>query len=427
MVMLMTKWTANLYRRSLPERQKLVAKERQLTPDQLATMQGQSDEQHNELIENYVMDYLVPEGVAVNLMVNNRQYVVPMATEEPSVVAAACNGAKRISASGGFQAPTQSRLVTGQVVVTGVKEPTDFKKWCQERQQTLLDVANAAHPSMKKRGAGAKQIRVRHNGKFMSLDVVVDVDQAMGANSVNTMAEAVGHYCQAHGWQVLAAILSNYATDALQTVHCFVSNDQLATQAMPGKMVAQRIHELSELAQVDQYRAVTHNKGIMNGVDAVVLASGNDWRAVEAGAHAYAVHDGQYRGLSQWQLVDGGLKGTLTLPMTVGVVGGSIKLTQQSKINYQINQVQSAQELSAVATSVGLAQNLAALRALTTSGIQAGHMKLQYRSLALSVGATGEEISQLVARLERATQVDTTVATQLLAQLRKEEHDAGKI
>lgn len=423
----MTEWTHNLYQQPLKKRQQLVADHCHLTTSQLAAIWKHSSATHNELIENYIMDYSIPEGLVVGLQVNGQHYVVPMVTEEPSVVAAACNGAKRISQSGGFTAPRQSRLVTGQVVITNVKSPTTFTRWCQDHDRELLRVANAAYPSMKKRDAGAKQIRVHQSGRFMILDLLIDVDQAMGANIVNTMSEAVGHYCQQKGWSVLTAILSNYALDAVQKVTCFVSNDQLATRTMAGDVVAKQIGVLSELAQVDSARAVTHNKGIMNGIDAVVIASGNDWRSVEAGAHAYASRSGQYRGLSQWQVVDGGLQGTLALPITSGVVGGSIKLTHKSQINYQISQIQSAQELSAVAVSVGLAQNLAALRALATSGIQAGHMKLQYRSLALSVGATDDEVAPLVERLKAAPQVNSAVAKQLLMELRKEEQHAGKV
>lgn len=423
----MTEWTKDLYKKSLNQRQLLTSQHRRLTDQQQAFIKQHSNDTHNEMIENYIMDYAIPEGLVVDLQVNGHQYEVPMVTEEPSVIAAACNGAKRVSQSGGFKAPLQSRMVTGQVIVTEVKDPAVFRKWCTDHEEQLLTVANNAHPSMKKRGAGAQHIRVRQSERFMNLDVLVDVDQAMGANIVNTMAEAIGHYLTQHGWHILAAILSNYALDAVQSVQCFVNNDQLATRSMDGKTVAKRICELSELAQVDQFRAVTHNKGIMNGIDAVVIGSGNDWRSVEAGAHAYAARDGQYRGLSKWKIVNDGIKGTLAIPMTSGVVGGSIKLTQQSQINYQISKIDSAQELCAVAVSVGLAQNLAALRALATNGIQAGHMKLQYRSLALSVGAAGNEVSALVSRLEKTPQVTTMAAKQLLSQLRKEEHDAGKV
>lgn len=413
-------WMKGLYQKLVTERQRLIAKHCQLKPAEEQVFRDQTTSIHNELIENYVMDYQLPEGVALQLKVNGQQYVVPLATEEPSVIAAACNGAKRIAASGGFKAAQQTRIVRGQVLISDADEQ-QFSEWCQENHEQILQVANDAHPSMRKRGAGAKDYQVRRAGRFLSLDILIDVDQAMGANSVNTMAEAVGEYCHQHGWHVLAAILSNYAVDAVQIVKCLVHNDQLATKEMTGHQVAERIAALSEVAQADPYRAVTHNKGIMNGIDAAVIASGNDWRAVEAGAHAYAARDGQYRGLSQWHLADNGLEGILTIPLTVGVVGGSIKLTPQSKVNYQISQIQSAQELSAVIASVGLAQNLAALRALATTGIQSGHMKLQYRSLAISVGANTNEIEPLTELLRTVPKVDTAVAKQLLQQLRKEQ------
>ena len=326
-------WMKGLYQKSVTERQRLIAKHCQLTSTEEQTLRDQTTSINNELIENYVMDYQLPEGVAIQLKVNGQHYVVPMAIEEPSVIAAACNGAKRISASGGFQADPQTRIVRGQVLISDADEQ-QFSEWCQKNREVILQVANDAHPSMKKRGAGAKNYQVRRTGRFLSLDILIDVDQAMGANSVNTMAEAVGEYCQQHDWHVLAAILSNYAVDAVHTVKCLVHNDELATKKMTGHQVAERIAELSEVAQADPYRAVTHNKGIMNGIDAAVIASGNDWRAVEAGAHAYAARDGQYRGLSQWRLVNNGLEGMLTIPLTVGVVGGSIKLTPQSKVNY---------------------------------------------------------------------------------------------
>lgn len=416
----MTKWTSGLYRRSLAERQRLIQQHAQLSDQQATWLHDHSSARHNELIENYFMDYSLPEGLLVDLVVNDRSYTIPMVTEEPSVVAAACNGAKRVAQSGGFHAPRQARLVAGQVVITDIDDVASFQQWVHQNYATILQVANDSHPSMRERGAGAQQLRVRQTGDFINLDVLVDVDQAMGANTVNTMAEAVGRYCQKHGYHVLAAILSNYATDAVQTVSCQVDFDQLATKQMNGQTVAQRISQLSDLAQVDPYRATTHNKGIMNGIDAAIIASGNDWRSVEAGVHAYAARDGQYRGLSQWALNDHGLTGKIALPLTVGIVGGSIKLTSQSQLNYQINKIQSAQELSAVVASVGLAQNLAALRALATSGIQAGHMRLQYRSLAMSVGATGNEVPRLVWRLKHSSRVDTQVATQLLEEIRKE-------
>lgn len=375
----------------------------------------------NELVENYLTDYSLPEGVGLNLVVNGRQYVVPMVVEEPSVIAAASNGAQRVARSGGFHAPKQSRELVGQVVLTDVDDVAATKERILDQAAHLLAVANAAHPSMQRRGGGAKHLTVRTPADFVSVDLGIDVCQAMGANSVNTMAEAVARELTAQGYHVLVAILSNFATNSLQTVTCDVDFAQLATAKMTGKAVAERIARLSDLAQVDPYRAATHNKGIMNGIDAVMIGSGNDWRAIESGAHAYATRDGHYRGLSTWQVKAAGLHGELTLPLPVGVVGGSIGLNPQTKLNFQISTIQTAEELAAVTASIGLAQNLAALRALATTGIQAGHMKLQYRSLAVSVGATPAEVPLVAAKLAKSDHVDQERARQVLQAIRKEQ------
>lgn len=374
----------------------------------------------NELVENYLTDYSLPEGVGLNLVVNGQQYVVPMVVEEPSVIAAASNGAQRVARSGGFHAPKQSRELVGQVVLTDVEDVAATKERLQGQAAHLLAVANAAHPSMQRRGGGAKHLTVRTPGDFVSVDLGIDVCQAMGANSVNTMAEAVARELTAQGYHVLVAILSNFATNSLQTVTCDVDFAQLATAKMSGRAVAERIAQLSTLAQVDPYRAATHNKGIMNGIDAVMIGSGNDWRAIESGAHAYAARDGHYRGLSTWRVKETGLHGELTLPLPVGVVGGSIGLNPQTKLNFQISTIQTAEELAAVTASIGLAQNLAALRALATTGIQAGHMKLQYRSLAVSVGATPTEVPLVAAELAKSDHVDQERARQVLQAIRKE-------
>lgn len=416
----MNNWQHGFYRRSTGERQKILSSACQLPAGTVRSLAAHSSQLGDELVENYITDYSLPEGVALGLVVNKRQYVVPMVTEEPSVIAAASNGAKRVGRSGGFTAPHQQRKLVGQVVLRDVINPADTIAWLKEHQEEIIKVANDAHPSMQKRGGGAKELAIRTPGKFISIDLAIDVCQAMGANSVNTMVEAVGKYLTDHGYQVMVAILSNLATKSLQTATCDVEFAQLATPQLTGEEVAQRIIDLSDLAQVDPYRATTHNKGIMNGIDAVMVASGNDWRAIESGAHAYAARDGQYRGLSKWYLQDQRLHGEITLPLPVGVVGGSIGLNPQTRLNYQISQIKTAEELAAVAASLGLAQNLAALRALATTGIQAGHMKLQYRSLAVSIGATPHEIPQLVAALTKQNHVDQATAKTLLEKMRKE-------
>ncbi len=417
----MTDWQHGFYKLSADDRRQQLTKARQLSPIEEQVLANTSSDLGDELVENYITDYSLPEGVALNITVNNRQYVVPMVIEEPSVIAAASNGAHRVSRSGGFNAPQQDRQLVGQVVLDDVTDKAAVTSWLLKHQDEILTIANQAHPSMQARGGGAKSMKVRTPGDFISVDLGIDVCQAMGANSVNTMAEAVGKWLTGQGFHVITAILSNLATQSLQTATCKVDFRYLATPEMDGKEVAQRIARLSDLAQVDPYRAATHNKGIMNGIDAVMIASGNDWRAIESGAHAYAARDGQYRGLSTWEIQDDYLVGKIVLPLPVGVIGGSIGLNKMTKINYHISQIKSAEELAAVTASIGLAQNLAALRALTTTVIQAGHMKLQYRSLAASVGATPAEVPLVVARLKQRSHVDQALAKEILSTIRKDQ------
>lgn len=416
----MSNWQHGFYKVDPQMRRQRLAQGLHLPQSVTALLADHASALGNELVENYLTDYGLPEGVGLNLTVNGHEYVVPMVVEEPSVIAAASNGAKRVQASGGFTAPHQHRELVGQVVLTDVADVSEKVAKLTAQRDHLLAVANAAHPSMQRRGGGAQSLTVRTPGDFVSVDLGINVCQAMGANSVNTMAEAVGRELSAQGYHVLVAILSNLATNSLQTVSCDVDFNQLATKQLPGDRVAERIAKLSDLAQVDSYRAATHNKGIMNGIDAVMIASGNDWRAIESGAHAYATRDGHYRGLSTWTVRDGHLHGELTLPLPVGVVGGSIGLNPLTKANYQISKIQTAEELAAVTASIGLAQNLAALRALATTGIQAGHMKLQYRSLAVSVGATPAEVPLVVAQLAQQSHVDQETARQVLAKIRKD-------
>ncbi|MCC4382334.1 hydroxymethylglutaryl-CoA reductase, degradative [Limosilactobacillus reuteri] len=417
----MTDWQHGFYKLSADDRRQQLTEARHLSPMEEQVLANTSSDLGDELVENYITDYSLPEGVALNITVNNRPYVVPMVIEEPSVIAAASNGAHRVSRAGGFTAPQQERQLVGQVVLDDVTDKAATKAWLLEHQDEILTIANQAHPSMQARGGGAKSMKVRIPGDFISIDLGIDVCQAMGANSVNTMAEAVGKWLTDQGFHVITAILSNLATQSLQTATCKVDFRYLATPEMDGKEVAQRIARLSDLAQVDPYRAATHNKGIMNGIDAVMIASGNDWRAIESGAHAYAARDGQYRGLSTWEIQDDYLVGKIVLPLPVGVIGGSIGLNKMTKINYHISQIKSAEELAAVTASVGLAQNLAALRALTTTGIQAGHMKLQYRSLAASVGATPAEVPLVVAQLKQRSHVDQALAKEILSTIRKDQ------
>lgn len=419
----MTDKEKKFYQKTPTERRQLLGSQFNLTTEELKQMANDARPVGNQTIENYLTDYRLPEGVVTGLVVNGQTYTVPMAIEEPSVIAAACNGARMTAYAGGLTAPRQQRLMIGQVVIKDVANPYLFRNRLKKQEDEIVKVANEAYPSIQQYGGGATGIRVRCPEDFVVLDLLVNVVDAMGANIVNTMCEAVGRWLTAKGQTVVAAILSNYATDSLQSVSCSLDFADVATAQMKGDEVAARIADLSLLAQVDPYRAATHNKGIMNGIDAVMIASGNDWRAIESGAHAYAALEGQYRGLSTWHVVGDKLVGKMTLPMAVGTVGGSIGSRQLTVTNAKISQVKSAAELAAVAASVGLVQNLAALRALATSGIQAGHMKLQYRVVAMRAGATAEETAKLAARLSTLGQVDDEVAKTELAKMRKEQEN----
>ena len=290
-----------------------------------------------------------------------------------------------------------------------------------QRQDEFLAIANHAHPSIVKRGGGARWIRTRILADDMlSVDMAVDVQEAMGANMLNTMLEAVADEIRSTLHQdILMSILSNYATECLVSAHVEIPVTVLAKEKIDGATAAANIAQASRFAHLDPYRAATNNKGIMNGIDAVVIASGNDWRAIEAGAHAYAARDGQYRGLSQWRVDGDQLIGDLTMPMPVGSVGGSIKIVPLVKINHHLMKIESAVQLAQIIVAVGLGQNLAALYALVTDGIQRGHMRLQLKSLAASVGATKDEIPMLVNALEEQHARDSHTAEVLLKKIRE--------
>lgn len=372
------------------------------------------------MIENYLTQYQLPEGLALNYVVDQKEYLVPMVTEEPSVVAAASHGASIVKKAGGFLTSFKERLMIGQIVLEQVKDADKLAKKITELGDTLIEVANKAHPSIVSRGGGARKLDVRILADdLISVDLSVDVKEAMGANMLNTMLEACASYLrETFDADVLMSILSNYATKSLVTVTCEIPVSLLAKGEMSGEQIAQKIASASRLAQLDPYRATTHNKGIMNGIDAVVLASGNDWRAIEAGAHAYAAKDGTYRGLSTWELQEDKLCGKMTLPLPLGTVGGSIAIVPLVKLNHKLLNVSDAKELAKVVASVGLGQNLAALYALVTDGIQKGHMKLQLKSLAVAVGANESEVQAVVSKLLEKGARDSNTAKEVLKELR---------
>ncbi|MCC9762963.1 hydroxymethylglutaryl-CoA reductase, degradative, partial [Streptococcus agalactiae] len=356
----------------------------------------------NQMAENVIGRIALPFSLVPDVLVNGKVYQVPYVTEEPSVVAAASFAAKIIKRSGGFLTTVHNRKMIGQVALYDVQDSQHAKESILKQKPPLLEIANAAHPSIVKRGGGACDLTLEIKEDFLIVYLMVDTKEAMGANMVNTMMEALSSPLEdISKGKSLMSILSNYATESLVTATCRVDLRFLSRQKEEAIKLAQKMTMASQLAQIDPYRASTHNKGIFNGIDAIVLATGNDWRAIEAGAHTYAVKDGQYRGLSRWsyKVDDNCLEGTLTLPMPVATKGGSIGINPSVQLAHNLLGRPNAKELASIILSIGLAQNFAALKALVSTGIQAGHMKLQAKSLALLAGAKEEQISEVVKQL----------------------------
>ena len=373
----------------------------------------------NNLIENQISEFELPMGLARNFVVNGHTYQVPMVTEEPSVVAAASNGAK---IAGEFTAEVIQRLMRGQIVFYDIQAPEKVLQKLEEEEARIFQCAIEAYPSIVKRGGGLRNYgtRIFEEEKFLSVDFKIDVKDAMGANITNSILEGLSQLFRE--WfpqeQILFSILSNYATESLVKVSCDIPVANLSKEGK-GQEVAEKIVAASRFSKLDTYRATTHNKGIMNGINAVVLATGNDTRAIAAGMHAYAAKDGSYQGLGTWQTHNDKLHGELIVPLPVATVGGGVKVLPKAQTALEILGVKEAKILAQITASVGLAQNLAALRALVSEGIQQGHMSLQARSLALSVGAKGEEVSKITARLRQEKIMNQAVAMNILEELRK--------
>ena len=412
------------YRKTWPQRLDVLKQENKLSKKQVEQLKQNAvtPALGDTQIENFLTQFQLPEGLALNFVIDGKEYLIPMVIEEPSVVAGASHGAAIVKKAGGFQTKSSQRAMRGQVVLENVTDLAAAKKKIEEQETELLQAAADAHPSIVKRGGGplALNVRILEQG-LLSVDLIIDTKEAMGANMINSMLEAVADKLRTTGhYDVLMAILSNYTTECLVTASCQIPVANLAKNGLSGLKIAQKLAQASRVAQVDPYRAATHNKGIMNGIDAAVIASGNDWRAIEAAAHAYAARDGQYRGLSTWKVVGGQLEGELCLPVPVGSVGGSIGIVPLVQVNSALRSEKDALELEKIIASVGLAQNLAALYALVTEGIQKGHMNLQMKSLAVSVGAKEDEIQQVVSALQKLPQQDQAVAQHVLDEIRNE-------
>jgi len=406
---------------------------------------GLDPERADKLVENVIGTYSLPFGIALNVRVNGKDRLAPMAIEEPSVIAAASNAARMARASGGFFAEMVDTLMTGQVQLVEVNDPARAMTRLTDEAERLLAVASAAVPNLVARGGGPREIEVRDLGSgCLVVHVYVDCKDAMGANLVNTIAEAVGPVAAELAGGVLGLrILSNLTDRRRVRVRCRVHSRDLGLSGrgterasdpppatkppsdgstlgwVDGKIVAERIALASRFAEMDPYRAVTHNKGIMNGVDAVVIASGNDFRAIEAGAHAYAARSGHYAPLSHWRADAEDLVGELEMPLAVGTVGGTLRVHPVAQMALKLMQIERACDLAMLAASVGLASNLAALRALATEGIQRGHMSLHARSVAVAAGAQGDEVERVATRICDDGIITLAAAERVLAALRR--------
>lgn len=379
----------------------------------------------NGMIENVIGTFQLPLGVATNFLVNGKDYLVPMAVEEPSVVAAASYMARIVRGCGGFQTSSTAPIMRAQVQVLGTSDPFGARLAILAAGDEIIAAANEKDPVLVKFGGGCRDIEVHvfpstSRGAMVVLHLLVDVRDAMGANTVNTMAETIAPIVeQITGGEVRLRILSNLADLRLARARIEVTEEALATKEFSGRRMMEGIVDAYEFAAVDPYRAATHNKGIMNGIDPVVVATGNDWRAIEAGAHAYAARSGRYTSLTTWEIsAKGTLVGTIEMPMALGLVGGATKTHPAAQAALQVLNVETAVELAEVTVSVGLAQNMAALRALATEGIQRGHMALHARNIAIGAGAEGDEIDAVARKLAADHDVRTARAEEILAELR---------
>jgi len=408
---------SGFYNMTIEERRQKLADAAALTPPDLDawTSGGISAEAADHMIENVVGMHSLPLGIALNFQVNGKDVLVPMTLEEPSVVAGASFMAKLARAGGGYQATTTDPLMIGQMQVINVTNLNEAKLKIYEKKAELLAEADTIDPILKKFGGGARDLEVRifndsPIGGFLVVHLIYDVRDAMGANAVNTACERLAPKIEAiTGGKVHLRILSNLADRRIARARCTIPVNELAFDNFSGETVRDGIIAAYAFAAVDPYRAATHNKGIMNGVDSVVIATGNDWRAIEAGAHSYAVKNGEYTSLSTWgKDADGNLVGTLEMPMAVGIVGGATKVHPAAQAAVKLMGVKTASELAEIIVSVGLAQNMAALRALATEGIQRGHMSLHARQVAIAAGATGEMVEKVAAQMvvEKVVRID---------------------
>ncbi len=412
---------SKFFEKSRKERLDIVKNFSNLSEEELKILQGNdggiSFEKADKMVENAIGTFSLPLGIATNFKINGKDYVIPMVIEEPSVIAAASKGAKIARIKGGFEISTDESYSIGQIQVLDVDVSNGIKK-IQESEKEILELANSKSNTLSKMGKGAKEVSCKEIdtplGKMLIVELLIDVGDAMGANVTNTMCEGIAPLIEKiTGGRTLLRILSNYSTRRIAKAKAVFDKD-----AVGGEEVVDNILMAFEFADNDVYRAVTHNKGIMNGTIAVANATGQDSRAIEASANAYAARSGQYRSLSKWTKdKEGNLVGHLELPLSVGIIGGIANVHPIAKICTKILGVTSAKELAGVMTATGLAQNYSAIRALATEGIQKGHMRLHARNLAAAAGAKPEQIDQIVQKMIEEKKISLDNAKELLEQI----------
>ena len=416
------------YKLGLAERAAVVAEWAGLNEEEHAVLAGNGlqPRQADLMIENVVGTYALPLGIAANFFINGRDYLIPMAVEEPSVLAAISHAAKLIRAGGGFQAESTDPIMIGQIQVLDMPDLEAARQAVLAHSAELMALADEYGESIVRYGGGARGLEARPFpetavGPMLVVHLLYDTRDAMGANTVNTAVEAIApRVAELTGGRAVLRILSNLADRRTTTARCTIPAGELTIPDMPGHQVARLIAEANAFAVADPYRAATHNKGIMNGIDAVCIATGNDWRAIEAGAHSYAAFYGKrpgvYSALTDWHVDDNGdLYGEITLPLAVGTVGGATKVHPTARVAMKILAVETAAELAEVMASVGLAQNLAAIRALATHGIQRGHMRLHARQVALAAGAPEDDVQRIADLLVSEGNIRVERARELLA------------